>query len=131
MKRFLIETSVIVDYLRGKKEMVELVNNLEGELTSSFVCLAELYEGVCRLKKNKKAEAGVLNLFKGLNEVHGLDKEIAKNFGRIRYELKVKGRAIEDLDILIAATCFAHNLILVTKNIKHFSRIEGLKILKF
>lgn len=130
MKRFLIETSVIIDYLRGKKEAVKLINGLEGELTSSFICLAELYEGVYRLKKYKKAEVGVLHFFRGLSEIYGLDKEIAKSFGRIRYELKKKGKRIEDLDILIAATCFAHNLILVTKNTRHFSRVEGLKILK-
>lgn len=129
MKRYLIETSVIVKFLRGKSEAVEFIEGLEGELTSSFVCLAELYEGVYRTKR--EAEKGILDFFAGLSEVYGLDQEIAEKFGQIRAELKQKGRMIEDLDILLAATCKAYNLILVTDNIniRHFKRVKGLKVL--
>lgn len=128
MKRYLVETSVIVSFLRGKREAVEILDSLEGELTSSFVCLAELYEGVARSKEKTQAEKGVGDFFAGLSEVYGLDEEIAKSFGFIRAGLKRGGRVIEDLDILLATTCLAHNLVLVTFNPKHFSRIEGLQV---
>ncbi|MDE6244097.1 MAG: hypothetical protein K2M50_00390 [Treponemataceae bacterium] len=36
---------------------------------------------------------------------------------------------IEDDDILIAALALEHDAVLVTNNVRHFSRIEGLKIL--
>lgn len=129
MKRFLIETSVIVSYLRGNEETVEAIDNLAGEFSSSFVCLAELYEGIYRVKDTKKAEQGVLDFFTGLSEVYGLDKEIAQQFGKVRAELKKKGKVIEDLDILISATCLAHRLILVTYNPGHFQRVKNLDIL--
>lgn len=129
MKSYFIETSVIINFLRGKKEALELLEKLEGDLSSSYVCLAELYEGISRSKEIKKVEKGVLDFFNGLSEVYGLDKEIAKNFGQIRAELKQKGKVIEDLDIFLAATCLAYDLLLVTQNPKHFSRIKNLKIL--
>lgn len=129
MKRYFIETSVIINFLRGKSKTVRDIENLEGELASSFVCLAELYEGILRVKEKKQAERAVLNFFTGLSEVYGLDQEIAKNFGRVRSELKQKGRVIEDLDILVAATCLAHNLVLVTYNPKHFKRVKNLEVL--
>lgn len=39
-----------------------------------------------------------------------------------------KGELIEDADLLIAATCIVNDLVLITNNRKHFSRIEGLDI---
>lgn len=130
MRKFLIETSVIVNYLRGKSEAVEFINNLEGELTASFVSLAELYEGVFRVKNPRKLEKGILTFFSGLSEVYGLDSEISKEFGKVRACLKRQGEVIEDLDIFLAATCTSHNLAIVTSNPKHFKRVKGLEILE-
>lgn len=129
MKKYFLETSVIVNFLRDKYDAVNVVENLEGELVSSYVCLAELYEGIFRVKNKSRAEKAVLNFFTGLSEVHGLDQEIAKTFGQIRAELKRKGKVIEDLDIFLAATCLAYNLTLVTYNPRHFERVGELKVL--
>ena len=128
MKRYFLETSVIVGYLRGKKETIELIESLRGELTSSFICLSELYEGIYRSKDKGEAEKSVLNFFAGLSEVFGLNAEIAENFGRIRAELKDKGNLIEDLDLLLAATCLSENITMVTANIRHFQRVPKLEI---
>lgn len=128
MRKYLLETSVIISFLRGKKEAIKLPEKLKGELSSSFVCLAEIYEGIHRSRERRKAEKGVLDLFAGLSEIYGLDAEIAKSFGQIRTNLKRRGQVIEDLDILLAATCLANNLTLVTYNPKHFTRVKNLKI---
>ncbi len=128
MKKHFLDTSVIVAYLRGKKEAISILEELEGDLTSSFVCLAELYEGVFRVKDQKKVEQGVLDFFAGLSEVYGLDQSIAQLFGKVRAQLKKQGQVIEDLDIFLAATCLAYDLVLVTSNPKHFSKIKGLTI---
>lgn len=130
MKKYFLETSVIINFLRGKQETIEMVKSLEGELVSSYVCLAELFEGVYRtpVDERNKVEKGVKDFFSGLGEIYGLDKEIAEKFGQIRAELKAKGKAIEDLDILVAATCLAYDLILVTGNLVHFKRIERLRL---
>lgn len=129
MKLYFLDTSVIIDYLRGKKDIIDTVDNLDGKLTSSYVCLAELFEGMYR-SKNKKVESIMIELFSGFHKVYGLNQEIAQRFGLLRKELKQKGNIIEDLDIFIAATCLTHNCILITLNTKHFSRIDALQILK-
>lgn len=129
MKRYFIETSTIVNFLRDRQNAVYYVENLEGELASSYICLAELYEGIFRTREKDRDEKALLNFFTGLDRIYGLDQEAAENFGRIRAELKRQGKVIEDLDILIAATCLAHNLTLVTHNIKHFKRVRNLKIM--
>ena len=41
--------------------------------------------------------------------------------------LKQKGQLIEEADILIAAYCMVNDYVLVTNNMRHFERINGLK----
>lgn len=130
MKRYFLETSVIIDYLKGNMKTVEIIDNLSGELISSFVCLAELYEGIYRVKEKDKLEQGVLDFFAGMSEIYGVDKDIAAYFGKIRAELKRSGEVIEDIDIFISATCLSYNLVLVTRNVKHFARIKELEIFR-
>jgi tRNA(fMet)-specific endonuclease VapC len=36
---------------------------------------------------------------------------------------------IGDFDLLIAATCLCRNLTLLTNNVNHFERIDGLRLL--
>lgn len=129
MNTYLIDTSVIINYLRDKGTTTETINNIDGELTSSYICLAELYEGISRVREKGKAEKAVLDFFTGLSQIYGVDTDIAKHFGQIRASLKTRGAVIEDLDILLAATCLAKNLTLITANPKHFSRIPNLEIL--
>lgn len=128
MKTYFLDTSVIIDYLRGKEETVELISNIQGELASSYICLSELFEGVYRVKNRKSAKDVLLHFFTSLTTVFGLDGEIAEKFGQIRKDLKVKGKIIEDLDIFIAATCLVYDLELITYNKKHFSHVSDLRI---
>lgn len=128
MKRYFLETSVIVAYLRGDKRTVELIDNLDGELAASYISLAELYEGVNRVKKKEKVEKAMSNFFAGLDEIYGVDQDIAETFGRYRSTLKKKGNVIEDIDLFLAVTCVTYNLVMITYNQKHFRRIEKLQI---
>lgn len=128
MKQYLLDTSVIIAYLRHKPGITEYISGLDAILTTSYVCVAELYEGVNRVIDKKTAETGVLDFCSGLSEIYGLDLETAMKFGEIKAELQSKGQVIDDIDILIAATCLVHNLTLFTLNLKHFVNIENLQV---
>lgn len=129
MIRYFVDTSVIVEYLRGYRKIIDRLNRLEGELTSSYICMAELYEGIARSKEQNRAQEAVEQFFSGMSEIYGVDEMIAKQFGFIRAILKKEGQVIEDIDILIGATCVAYNLSLVTLNQKHFLRIQNISLL--
>ncbi|MDQ3773240.1 MAG: hypothetical protein M3461_02105 [Pseudomonadota bacterium] len=45
-----------------------------------------------------------------------------------RSRLEREGQPIESGHIFIAATALAHNLILVTRNLRHFERLPGLVV---
>ena len=49
-------------------------------------------------------------------------------YGKIRTRLEKQGNIIGSMDLLIAAQALAHDLILVTNNVKEFSRISELTI---
>ena len=49
-------------------------------------------------------------------------------YAKERYRLKSIGMGIEDFDLLIGCTSVTNNLTMVTNNVKHYSRIEGIKI---
>lgn len=127
MNGYLLDSSVVIDYTKGKKNVVEVVDNLKDEVSTSYVVLAELYEGIYR--SQNEVEGDILGFVGSLDKIYGLDKKTVKIFGKIRTKLKKEGKIIEDMDIFIASTCLANNLILVTLNEKHFNRVENLEIL--
>lgn len=51
-----------------------------------------------------------------------------ETFGDLKAKLEKAGKTIDDMDLLIGSTALSHNLILVTNNIKHLEKIEGLEI---
>mgnify|MGYP001587124188 CR=1 FL=1 len=57
-----------------------------------------------------------------------IDHEEAKLAGMIQSRLRKKGIQADALDCLIAGTVMAGKDILLTRNVKDFSHIEGLKI---
>ncbi len=128
MKSYLLDTSSIINYLRGVDQTVKKINNTEGELCSSYLCLSELYEGIYRVKKQGTAEKIVKDFFQSLSEVYTIDEKVAKQFGELRAYLKKTENVMEDIDIFIAATCLVYGLTLITENRKHFSRIKNLEI---
>jgi len=91
MKSYLIETSVIIDYLKGKEQARTLINSVQGNFTSSYFCLAELYEGIKRARDPEKDKHQTLAYFDSLTKIYGLNTQIAKKFGELRARLKKEG----------------------------------------
>jgi predicted nucleic acid-binding protein len=60
--------------------------------------------------------------------VVSFDTKAACVCGRLRAELEKKGQPLDLADLEIASIAIAEDLILVTGNIRHFCRIEGLRL---
>lgn len=127
MNGYLIDSSVVIEYTKGNRVVIDLLDNVKNDLCSSYIVMAELYEGIFRSKN--EVEKNIVGFMESLDKIYGLDKRTVKIFGEIRSDLKKKGQIIEDMDILIASTCLANNLALITLNVKHFNRIKDLEIL--
>lgn len=129
---YLLDTSVIIDLLRKKGGIAQFIRTHEQDVfTTSAACAFELYSGVYRLPKDERAKRSndVEGVLSSLADVIPFTSTIARVAGSLYAELSRMGTLIDDLDILIAATCLASSATLVTSNTKHFSRISALPII--
>lgn len=122
IKRFFIDSDILIDFLRGFKETQNFLFRLrnEGKLLISVINVVEVYSGKeIRDEKKRKVIDGFISEF----EIISLDENLAKVAGEIRanYQLPFA-------DAIVAATAIKMESILVTKNIKHFSKIKDLEL---
>jgi len=125
---YLIDTDILIYSIKG----VEAVNKQFAEKRSepksiSVITYGELFFGArksTRAEKNLARVRRVAELFPIIN----ITPAIMETYGEYKALLSRSGKMIDDMDLLIAATVITHNLILVTNNEKHFSRIEELEI---
>ena len=125
---YLIDTDWIIDYLKGKKSIVNKLQKLfDKGLTISVISLAELYEGIFASKEPKKHLNSLQDFLSGI-VVLGITDEVCQTFGKLRAEQRKLGVIIDNFDLLIGSTALVHNLTILTDNIKHFQKIKGIKI---
>lgn len=128
MNGYLLDTDWAVDCLDGVRGVAEALGDLpEGSISLSVISLAELYEGVLYSRDPEEAMARLNHLLQDV-ALLGVTGETARICGQHRGRLRRQGRLIDSLDILIAATCIEHGLRLLTNNVVHFERIDGLQI---
>lgn len=56
------------------------------------------------------------------------NRAAAETYGRLRAELEEAGTPLAEPDLRIAAIALTHELTMVTGNVRHFSRVAGLRI---
>lgn len=98
-----------------------------GQVGVSSITLGELACGAAKSSRPKEARDALGEFLLAL-EIAGFDEGAAMSYGDVRASLERRGRPIGPLDTLIGS--HAHNLdvILVTRNTREFSQIEGLRL---
>ncbi|HIJ86435.1 MAG TPA: type II toxin-antitoxin system VapC family toxin [Desulfuromonadales bacterium] len=125
---YLLDTNICVYLINGNKQLMQKVHEIGSpNLAVSNAVLAELYYGAYNSAKVKYNLVTIEAFSKHLT-IFPDSVESARLFGRIKADLKLQGRPIEDFDILVASIAIANNCILVTHNTNHFSRISDLTV---
>lgn len=128
MISYLIDTDQVIDFLKGKPETTAKLGELFHKgMAISSITLCELYDGVYG-SKYKDEHIKNLNSFLEFVTVLDVNDKISEVFGKQRAKLRKIGNLIDNFDLLIASTCLCYELTLLTGNLRHFQRIEGLKI---
>ena len=131
--RYLLDTCVLSESRRSSvdKNLKEWLTEVPDEaLFISVLTIGEIRYGIEKLKDEKRRNNLTLWLEHELTAWFGsrvlpLDAEIADRWGYLR----AHHRTLPAIDSLLAATALTRHLILVTRNIKDFMSIDGLKIL--
>lgn len=116
-----IDTSVIIDILRGLPAAVDYVEKLEDVPACSEITRVEVARG---LRSAERAPAE--RLFQQLRWV-ALDEPIARRAGELGRKWKRSHPGISSPDLVIAATAEQLAGDLATSNVRHFPMIERLQ----
>lgn len=123
MKNVIIDTNILIDYLRAGRgpfsSLTQLQKQHKIELCLSSITVMELFAG-----ESSRQKSEYLKEFIDQFKIIPFDKNIAKFCGELRRDQKM---AIQTADLLIGATTLWLKAQLATRNQKHFTAIPGLK----
>ena len=127
---FLFDTDAISEVLR-RRPLPAYVSWLgtipRGDQFTSAVVVGELFKGAYRSADAARHLRNIETRVLPAVTVLPYDVETARVYGALRAQLEEAGETLTDADLQIAATAVHHDLELVTGNLRHFRRIQGLR----
>ncbi|MDR1304593.1 MAG: type II toxin-antitoxin system VapC family toxin [Verrucomicrobiales bacterium] len=126
---YFLDTNICVFLLNGKFPRLteKFLSCQAGDFCLPSMVVAELIYGARKSEKARQNMEKVQRFLRPLT-VTPFDAQAAASYGELRTELEQKGRVIGPNDLVIAATTLSRNGVLVTNNIREFSRVPTLKI---
>ena len=126
---YYLDTNVCVEFLKGRMPRTrELLESSDPRLFAlPTPVVAELFVGVEKSARREENRLAVERFIAPFSVVP-FDERSARAYARIRDDLESRGESIGPMDLLIAATAVAHEAVLVTRNVREFKRVEGLRV---
>lgn len=128
MKKYLLDSDVLIYFLKGKQEVVQKISQLPlDNIYISRINYTELIYGAynsARVEQNLKIIEPFLENFSILE----FDKNASLIFAKEKARLRRGGNIIADMDLMIASIAIENECILITNNRKHFERVQNLQI---
>lgn len=118
----LVDTDILIDYLRGRTQAITFLERNIDDLHVSAVTVAELYQGVREGDERAKLATTLSAL-----TVLPLTEEIAAMAGLLRRDHRA-AMGCGLADCLIAATARRHGLTLATLNAKHIGMLDDVMV---
>jgi predicted nucleic acid-binding protein len=125
MKKVLLDSSVVIDFLRRKDKRDSFLTSIpDYNFYISIVTHTELYSGKSIWEKKEARDE--LEKFLSIITILPLIEGISRKAGNII----AYNHDRSFMDCIIAATAINHKLTLATLNVKDFEKIKGLKLLR-
>lgn len=125
-----LDTTFLVDLLRGSKNTIKLIDKKEILLTTQ-INMYEIIRGLFLRKVSSSKFFEITELFENIKVLQLDDNSIIKA-AEISSELTDQGQLVSDCDCLIAGIALSKGINeIVTKNTEHFKRIKGIKIVSY
>lgn len=125
MALVVVDTDVLIDALQGRDPASDRVAlGLEtGTLATTTINAFELLSGA----ESDSMRQPIDHLLAAL-VLLPVDERASHAAARIRRELEARGDPIGMADYLIAGVCLARPAALLTRNVRHFQRVTGLRL---
>ena len=125
---YLLDTDTVIYILKADPvAAANLKKHIHDPIKIGTVTLMELYYGAYKSQKVTSNLAKIRTL-ENVMEIIPVGEEVAEIFGREKVRLEKEGTPLDDFDLVVGCCALAHNLTLVTNNVRHFKRIEGLQV---
>ena len=121
MAAYLLDTSVIIDVLNGKRDRQTLLAELLRAGNTLGCCAVNVTEVYASMRTS---EADLTGEFMSSLEYYDITRPIARKAGRLKREWARKGKRLSLTDVTIAAVAMVNRLALATDNVKHYPMPE-------
>jgi tRNA(fMet)-specific endonuclease VapC len=123
---YMFDTNIISYLIRGSSLALKtrFENEAPENLAVSVVVYAEILYGIRKINGAKIASK--IKAFLANMRIVDFKADAAVMYANIRTELDKTGMSCNNMDMLIAASAMAEGAVLVSHNIRHFSKINGL-----
>ena len=122
---YLLDTNACLDFLIGRRATIApRVERAFGRLAVSSISAAELHVGN-RQSAQPDEDARRVDHFLRRVEVKAFDDTAAHSYAKV---VRLMGVERTSFDRLIAAHALALDYTLITNNVRHFSKVPGLKV---
>ena len=128
--KYLLDTNIVSELFRPRPSPVLLQHFAEvlpGDRCICAITLGELLFGALR-KANAQEYLASITVFAENAIILPFDADAARQYSSIRVFLEKNGQMIDDADMQIGSIALANNLIMVTRNVRHFARVPQLVI---
>jgi len=125
-----LDTSVLVALIRKDRaalDSLEAESKRGGFVSTTSINLCELYAGAYGSRDPQSELSRVRSLVSNLGLL-GLDARAAKRYGELVNDTVLKREPIGDFDLIIASIALENQEKLVTRNVKHFRKVQGLTV---
>ncbi len=127
--KYLLDTNTCIRFINGRAPQlrVKLLSVDQEDMVVCSIVKAEMRYGAI---KSQTPDVSLRNHQYFLRQFRSLrfDDSAVAYYSVIRASLERKGTPIGSNDLLIAAIALSRDLILVTHNLREFSRIDGLRL---
>lgn len=124
---FLLDTNIASAYLRRRSSLGHRFIQYGGTLAIPTIVLGELHAWGNGLI-DPAARRAAIREFCETVEILNFGPDDAEVYGVLKASLARRGLTIDTPDLIIASVALAHDLTLVTHNVRHFQRVPGLRI---
>jgi tRNA(fMet)-specific endonuclease VapC len=125
----ILDTTFLIHLLHGDPAVKQPMDEIDATGTAyvTSISVMELWEGIHLSSATDEERARTETL---LSEMHELpfDTACGMKAGEIAADIRLRGPPLEDPDVMIGATGLVYDEPVLTRNVEHFERIDGLAV---